>query len=121
MTGRPVESALAAAEAIRALNHATFPRAGGLVFPADAYDVLSALAVLAARLPQALDQLAGFLDTQCEHERIRVVDGEHRGDPVAAVTACAVHLEHAGAAAHRLQEALDAAAAAVCWAAASDD
>lgn len=117
---RPVESANVAAEAIRALGHATFPRAGGLVFPCDAYDVLTSLAVLAARLPQAFDQVAAFLDAECEHDRVRVVDGEHRDDPVAAVTTCAVHLETAGNAAHRLREALDAAAAAICWAAATD-
>lgn len=120
MTPRPAESANTAAEAIRALNHATAPRAGGLVFPSDAYDVLTDLAALAARLPQALRQVGAFLDGQCEHDRVRIVDGEHRGDPVAAVTTCAHHLQAAGAAAERLHQALDAARAAIVWAATAE-
>ena len=120
MTG-PTPGALAdaAAEAIRALNHATIG-GGGLVHPADAYDVLGALATLAARLPQALGQVQDFLDDATEHGRIAVVDGEHAGDPIAAVTTCAHHLDHAAAAAHRLHEALDAARAAITWTAATE-
>lgn len=49
-----------AAEAIRQLNHATRPAAGGLACPADAYDVAGELSALSARLIQALAQLAGF-------------------------------------------------------------
>jgi len=51
--GRPAVLAGQAAEAVRALNHATLPGTGRLVFPADAYDVTGQLALLAARLPQA--------------------------------------------------------------------
>jgi hypothetical protein len=53
-----------AAEAIRALNYATLPGAGELMFPADAYETAGVLAVLAARLPQALAQLSAFLQEQ---------------------------------------------------------
>lgn len=119
MTG-PTPAALAdtAAEAVRVLNHATI-RGAGLVHPADAYDVLGALALLAARLPQALGQVQDFLDRATEHGRVQIVDGEHRGDPVAAVTTCAHHLDTATTAAQRLHEALDAARAAITWAAAT--
>lgn len=45
MTGDPSPAELAevAAEAIRAANHATFPGAGGLTWPSDAYDVIASL------------------------------------------------------------------------------
>lgn len=48
----PARLAAEAAESVRALNHATRPGTGALVFPADAYDVTGQLALLAARLPQ---------------------------------------------------------------------
>jgi hypothetical protein len=115
----PARLADQAAEAVRSLNHATI-RGAGLEFPADAYDVLGSLALLAARLPQALGQVQDFLDDATEAGRVAVVDGEHAGDPVAAVTVCAHHLDHATVAAERLHAALDAARAALVWAAATD-
>jgi hypothetical protein len=51
--------AQAAADAVRALNHAA---GGGLVQPSDAYDVLGSLSLAASRLGPALAQVAGFLD-----------------------------------------------------------
>ncbi len=51
------------AEAIRALNHATFPRAA-LSEPATVYRVLGELATAANRLPQLLTQLAHWLDEE---------------------------------------------------------
>ena len=48
------------AEAIRALNHATFPRAA-LSEPATVYRVLGELATAANRLPQLCSQLARWL------------------------------------------------------------
>jgi len=48
------------------------------------------------------------------------VDGEHRGDPVAAVTTCAHHLDTATTAAEHLHRALDAARAAITWAATTE-
>lgn len=121
MTGQPtpVQLADAAAEAVRSLNHATI-RGTGLEFPADAYDVLGALALLAARLPQALRQVQHFLDDATEAGRVSIVDGEHAGDPVAAVTTCAHHLEHATTAAEQLRRTLDAAREAITWAATSN-
>ena len=55
------------AEAIRALNHATFPRAG-LSEPATVYRVLGELATAANRLPQLCSQLARWLEAG-EHRR----------------------------------------------------
>ena len=51
------------AEAIRALNHATFPRAG-LSEPATVHRVLGELATAANRLPQLCSQLARWLDAE---------------------------------------------------------
>ena len=55
------------AEAIRALNHATFPRAA-LSEPGTVYRVLGELATAANRLPQLCSQLARWLD-RGEHRR----------------------------------------------------
>ena len=118
---RPVELAETAAEAVRGLNHATTAHGGGLVFPSDAYDVLTHLAVLAARLPQALGQVQDFLDTECDAGRVVVVAGEHVGDPVAAVTTTAHFTETAVTASHALHDALQRAAQALTWAAAVED
>lgn len=68
MTG-PAALAGDAAEAVRTLNHATLPGSGGLVFPADAYDVTGALSLLASRLPQALAQLLAFLQAEVKAGR----------------------------------------------------
>ena len=51
------------AEAVRALNHATFPRAA-LSEPATVYRVLGELATAANRLPQLCSQLARWLDEE---------------------------------------------------------
>jgi hypothetical protein len=123
MTGReptPAGLADAAAEAIRALNHATLPGSGGLAYPGDVYSVLIALSLLAARLPQALAQAETFLVAQLTAGRIVIVDGAHTGDPDAAVAQAAACLHTARAAAHALHVDLDHAAAALVWAAAVD-
>jgi hypothetical protein len=108
-----------AAEAVRALNHVTLPGAGGLVFPADAYETAGALGMLAARLPQALAQLSAFLQAEADAGRIVIVAGPHAGDPDTAIGAARGCLDAAAAAAGRLYEALDAAQNALTWAAAS--
>ncbi|MEZ7005701.1 hypothetical protein [Streptomyces sp. AD55] len=56
----PAQLADDAAEAIRALNHATQSQRPGWKYPSDAYSVVGALARMAAGLPQALDQI-GYL------------------------------------------------------------
>ncbi|PVE13145.1 hypothetical protein [Streptomyces scopuliridis] len=56
----PAQLADDAAEAVRAINHATQSQRPGWEFPGDAYSVVGALARMAAGLPQALDQI-GYL------------------------------------------------------------
>lgn len=69
-------------------------------------------------MPQALAQLQSFLDVECERGRIRVVDGDYAGDPVAAVSACGHWLDRATVTTWTLQHALDHAHATLTWAAA---
>lgn len=76
MTG-PAALAAEAAEAVRALNHATLPGTSGLIYPADAYDVSGALSLLASRLPQALAQLLAFLQAEVAAGRVIIVSGDH--------------------------------------------
>jgi hypothetical protein len=104
---------------VRALNHATMPGAGGLVFAADAYDVTGALSLLAARLPQALAQLHAFLHTEVEAGRVAIVAGDHAGDPAALLAAVTASLDTAAASARLLHQALDAAQNQLTWAAAT--
>ncbi len=112
-----MSAADAAAEAVRALNHATLPAACGLTGPADVYDVLGALAALAGRLPQALTQLQGFLDIECEAGRVAVVDGDFAGDPVAAVATLAHWFDVTGQAVETARHALEQSHATLTWAA----
>ena len=117
----PMAAAQAAADAIRALNHATLPAAGGLAYPADAQAVLTALGTAAARIPQALAQLDGFLTREVDAGRIRIVDGQHAGDPAAAIAEATQLLDHATISARGLAQLLDAAATTLTWAAATRD
>jgi hypothetical protein len=114
--GSPAALAADAAEAVRALNHATLPGSGALAFPADAYDVTGALAVLASRLPQALAQLLAFLRAEVEAGRVVIVAGDHAGDPDAVLAAVTRSLDEAAASARRLHQALDAAQNNLTWA-----
>ncbi len=118
MTG-PAGLAGEAAEAVRALNHATLPGAGGLVFPADAYDVTGQLALLASRLPQALAQILAFLTAEVQAGRVAVVAGDQAGDPGAVLAAVTARLDAAVASARRLHKALDMAQNHLTWAAAN--
>ncbi len=106
-----------AAEAIRSLNHLTRPGAVELDVT-DVYDVLAELALLAGRLPQALRQLEDLLDQLVEHDQVIVVDGDHRGDPVAAI---AGHwLAAAAGTANELAHRVDQAQQTLTWAARAD-
>lgn len=120
MTG-PAGLAADAAEAVRALNHATLPGSGGLIFPADAYDVTGQLALLASRLPQALAQLLTFVNAEVQAGRVVIVSGPHAGDPAAVLAAVTGSLDAAVASARRLHQALDAAQNNLTWAAASTE
>jgi hypothetical protein len=115
----PAELAGDAAEAVRALNHATRPGSGGLAFPADAYDVTGQLALLAALLPQALALLA-FLHTEVKAGRVVIVAGDHAGDPAAVLAAVTASLDAAVASTRRLHQALDSAQNQLTWAARSE-
>ena len=115
MTSKPARHAETAAEAIRALNHATLPGTNELTGPADVYDTLGALATLTARLPQALAQLQAFLDSETDAGRVAIVDGEHVGDPAAAAATAGHWTDTATAAARALQHALEQAHAALTW------
>lgn len=62
MTDRtPAQLADDAAEAIRALNHATLSRGDGWQFPSDAYDVVGGLDRMANGLQQTLEQTSRLL------------------------------------------------------------
>ncbi|NED60209.1 hypothetical protein G3I15_04625, partial [Streptomyces sp. SID10244] len=58
----PAQLADDAAEAIRALNHATLSGRPGWEYPADAYSVVGNLGTLVMRLPQVLEQLTEFVE-----------------------------------------------------------
>jgi hypothetical protein len=60
MTSEAAKSAGQAAEAIRTINHATI-RTGGFE-PSDVYDIVTELAVLTQRLPQAFGQLVRIVE-----------------------------------------------------------
>lgn len=120
MTAAPAQCAEQAAEAVRALNHVTLPGAGGLTEPADVYAVLGSLVTLMARLPQALTQLQSFLVREHAAGRVQIVDGQHAGDPAAAVAALTSQLSCAVRSAEALQHALEQAHATVTWAARTD-
>lgn len=115
------ELASEAAEAVRSLNHATFPGADGLVWPSDAYDVIASLGLLAARLPQLLAQLDSWLTRQVEQSRVVVDGGEYAGDPAAAAAVTSHWLEAATTAASQLHHALDRAQQATAFLAAAGD
>ena len=116
----PAELAGQAAEAVRALNHATLPGTGGLQYPVGAYEVTGQLAMLAARLPQALAQILAFLQEQAAAGAITVVAGQHQGDPAAMLAAVTADLDAAAGFARRLHQAPDNAQNHLTWAAATE-
>jgi hypothetical protein len=120
VTGDAGRCADTAAEAVRALNHATVFADGGLTGPGDVYDVLGSLATLAARLPQALSQLQAFLTREHTAGRVQIVDGQHVGDPAAAIADVDRWLTCATGSADLLREALEHAHATLTWAARAD-
>lgn len=83
----PDDLARAACEAVRSLNHSTLP---GQCAIADHHEMCSVLADLSALLhttPQALHQIGRWIARQHDEGRLWVVDGEHAGDPSAAIAA----------------------------------
>jgi hypothetical protein len=102
-----------AAEAVRELIHATQAAKGRLAYPADVYDVLGSLEVMAGRLPQTYRQLANWLDQQAEAQRIQAPDGLFTGDVPAAVATATHWLQEAGTLAEQMRLALENALVAV--------
>jgi hypothetical protein len=106
MTGESARQADVAAEALRRLNLATQPCGDGLTGPADVYDALGGLELLAARLPQAFIQLHRFLADEHAAGRLLIVDGPHAGDPATFLMATTCEIEQAVEAAGSLHQAL---------------
>lgn len=113
------QAAERAAEAVRSLNHLTRSPAAELDVT-DVYDVITELALLAARLPQALRQLEDLLDRLVEHDQVLVVDGDHRGDPVAVAAIAGHWLAAAAGTAAELAHRVDQAQQTLTWAARTD-
>jgi hypothetical protein len=98
------------AEAIRALNHATFPPAGP-TRPATVYTVLGQFAFAAYRLPQLTGQLAGWLSREYTAGRLVCTNG----DVDDAVGEAQASLDRAAREADRLRDALNGAQQATAW------
>lgn len=64
----PIACARHAAEDIRTLNHLTIRGNGGLVRPSDLEDCVAALAQMAKRLPQALEQIGRIIREAADRE-----------------------------------------------------
>ncbi|MFD6891932.1 hypothetical protein [Streptomyces sp. NPDC059957] len=88
-----------ASEAIRALNHLTRSPRDGFQYPGDAYSTVAALSEMAARLPQAIEQIAVFMKNLEAGEHLRSDKGTladdlqavHDGLTVAAGAAQTLH------------------------------
>lgn len=99
----PTEYADDAAEAIRALNHATGSRREGWQYPGDAYEVVGDLEMMARRLPQALTQARELLEQLRTGGHIRHDKG---GDGLPDVMAAMAGLRSAAEAAEALRDDL---------------
>jgi hypothetical protein len=104
----PAEAAGSAAEAVRTLGHLTLSRTGYLT-PADVASVVGELAALAHRLPQVLDQAAGWLTRENEARAIYHDDEGALGGLLASVvvTEADLSLAEASYRAARLGQALE--------------
>lgn len=98
----PTDQAHAAAEAIRALNHATHDR-GWAEQPGEVSAVASNLLRLAERLPQALNQLYAELDRLDQADAIRMDNGE---EPAVAAGRALAGIERTRAFAEQMRSAL---------------
>jgi hypothetical protein len=103
---RPWERADEAAEAVRALNHATMGWASQLRYPSDLADVVANLQASAAHTPQLCAQLATWLHGRHDCGKVGADNGLDPGEYVAAVIEA---LQRAGQDAELLAAALDSA------------
>ncbi len=115
-----VEHASAAAEAIRVINHVTLR--DGLADPAEAYQLLGELELLALRLPQAFAQLARQLDAWQAVGRVRIDPGtEFADNPALAIETVTSYLrDDAVPHAERLAAALIGAKQSIAFASFTD-
>ena len=104
-TGQVTALAHAAAGAIRGLNHATRHQ-DSLAQPGDAYELIGALFLTAARLPQLITQISNWLDHALAGGRLGHDLGE---DPALAVDGAVIFLGGARTSAAALAGDLDAA------------
>jgi hypothetical protein len=104
-TRQPAARAHAAAEAIRDLSHTTRDPAS-LAQPSAAYDLIGALSITAARLPQLLTQISACLNQALAAGRLGHDLGE---DPAPAVDGAVIFLGDARLSAGALAGDLDAA------------
>ena len=105
----PREIADRAADAIRILNHATFPGAAAYESPADVSAVIGSLASLFHGLPQSLRQAARWLADAHARGVVRDVEAATETETAQAVCTVIIGLSdaatHAGRAADRLRDA----------------
>jgi hypothetical protein len=103
----PAQHADTAAEAVRALNHATLPweTREGWQYPADACSTVGNLSTTAMRLPQALDQINVFIQRLETEGHLR----SDRGTLDRDLTETHAGLAEAKEVAQRLYEALNRA------------
>jgi hypothetical protein len=111
------EHAETAAGAIRAINHLTFGETA-LPNPSDAWRLIGHVASLAARLPQAFEQVARQLQRWQQAGLIGIDPGtRYGGDPAVAVATASIYLtEDATVAVATLSEALDTVREALTYA-----
>jgi hypothetical protein len=110
--GRNVrEHAIAADEAIRAINHITSWPHDGMTYPSDASDVVSSLAALARKLPQALSQIGDALHRWNAAGHVGIDRGRpYEGNPGGAIVETSRALAEASNSAAELYTALHDAA-----------
>jgi hypothetical protein len=99
------KSAQQAAEAIRAINHATIRTVG--YGPNDVYDIVAELGVLTERLPQAFGQLARILEQLNNNGHVEFDPGSpFAGHPADGVTELQAVFRRASESADELRYAL---------------
>ncbi|NEC24430.1 hypothetical protein [Streptomyces parvus] len=101
----PSELAGTAADAIRALNHATLSHRPDWEYPGDAYSVVGNLSYMAGMLPQAIEQTAQLLKRLEEEGSLK----SDRDTLAADLEAAYAGLTIAAGAAETLRGALDRA------------
>jgi len=103
-----LEVAEAASEAIRVLNEQTRHHEA-LESPEDADVVVSALATMAHRLPQLLDQVGHWLEAEAQAGHLEVTSGKFAGRPGAVANAVRILLDAAAVRFREAETALEAA------------